>query len=133
MNCVQLMGRLTADPTIRDAGETAELKKKVANYTLAIDRIGKDKGADFIRCVCFGKSAEFVGKYLKKGYKVAVEGRIQTGSYTDKNGNKVYTTDVIVSAHHFCEGKKDAEPAAEPAPDDFMNVPSDVDEEVPWN
>ena len=125
------MGRLTADPTIRNTENTT-----VARYTLAIDRFGKDKGADFISCVCFGKTADFAEKYLKKGMKVAVEGRIQTGNYTDKNGNKVYTTDVIVNAHHFCEGKATAGEAtaetAAPAPDDFMNVPMDSDDEVPF-
>ena len=129
MNLFCGMGRLVADPTIKNTENTT-----VANYTLAIDRFGKDKGADFIRCVCFGKTADFAEHYLKKGMKVAIEGRIQTGSYTDRNGNKVYTTDVIVNAHHFCEGKSASteEPAA-PAPDDFMNVPSDINDEVPWN
>ena len=123
MNLFCGIGRLTADPTIKNTENTT-----IARYTLAIDRIGKDKGADFIPCVCFGKSADFAGRYLKKAMKIAVEGRIQTGNYTKQDGTKVYTTDVIVNAQHFCEGKKDAEPAAEPAPDDFMNVPSDVDE-----
>ena len=129
MNTFIGMGRLTKDVDVKNTENTT-----VARYTLAIDRFGKDKGADFIPCVCFGKTADFAEKYLKKGMKVAVEGRIQTGSYTNKDGNKVYTTDVIVNAHHFCEGKGTASEApAEPAPDNFMNVPSDINDEVPWN
>lgn len=129
MNTFIGMGRLTKDVDVKNTENTT-----VARYTLAIDRFGKDKGADFIPCVCFGKNADFAEKYLKKGMKIAVEGRIQTGSYTNKDGNKVYTTDVIVNAHHFCEGKTASteEPAA-PAPDNFMNVPSDINDEVPWN
>ena len=126
MNHVCIMGRLTKDVEIRNTADTT-----VARYTLAVDRIGKDKGADFIPCVCFGKNADFAEKYLKKGMKIAVEGRIQTGSYTNKEGYKVYTTDVIVNAHHFCESKSGE--AKEEKADDFMNVPSDVDEDVPWN
>lgn len=128
MNIFLGMGRLCNDPVIRNTDSTT-----VASYTLAIDRIGKDKGADFIRCVSFGKTADFVERYLKKGMKIAVEGRIQTGSYTDKNGNKVYTTDVIVNAHHFCEGKS-ADEKAPAAPDDFMNinVEGTIDDDVPF-
>lgn len=128
MNIFIGMGRLTKDVDIKQAAETT-----VARYTLAIDRFGKDKGADFIPCVCFGKNADFAEKYLKKGMKIVVEGRIQTGSYTNKDGNKVYTTDVIVNAHHFCEGKNTStEEEATPAPDNFMNVESDIDDEVPF-
>lgn len=130
MNTFLGMGRLTADPTIKNTENTT-----IGRYTLAVDRYGKDKGADFIPCVCFGKNADFAEKYLKKGMKIAVEGRIQTGSYTNKDGNKVYTTDVIVNAHHFCEGKTASteETAAPAASDDFMNVPEDINDEVPWN
>ena len=127
LNCVVLMGRLTAAPEIRQTDSTT-----VASYTLAVDRIGKDKGADFIRCKAFGKSADFAEKYLKKGLKIAVEGRISTGSYTNKEGQKVYTTDVIVNAHHFAESKGEATAAAPTAPDDFMNVPGNIDEECPF-
>ena len=96
-----------------------------------MDRIGKDKGADFIRCKAFGKTADFAEKYLDKGMKVAVEGRINTGSYTNKEGQKVYTTDVIVNAHHFCEGKGEkSSPATKD--DDFMNLPDNIDDEVPF-
>ena len=127
MNVFLGMGRLTADPTIRNTDSTT-----VANYTLAIDRYGKDAGADFIRCVCFGKTADFAEKYLKKGVKIAIEGRIQTGSYTNKEGAKVYTTDVVVNAHHFCESKA-SNSEAPAAPDDFMNVDAGIDDEVPFN
>ena len=129
MNNVILIGRLCKDVEIKNTENTT-----IGRYTLAVDRYGKDKGADFIPCVCFGKNADFAEKYLKKGMKIAVEGRIQTGSYTNKDGNKVYTTDVIVNAHHFCEGKTaSTEETAPAASDDFMNVPEDINDEVPWN
>lgn len=127
LNYVVLLGRLCGDPEIRQTDSTT-----VGSYTLAVDRIGKDKGADFIRCKTFGKSADFAEHYLKKGMKIAVEGRISTGSYTNKEGQKVYTTDVIVNAHHFCESKGDTSTAATAADDDFMNVPSSIDDEVPF-
>ena len=123
MNVVILMGRLTADPELRQTDTTT-----VASYTLAVDRIGKDKSADFIRCKAFGKSADFAEKYLKKGLKIAVEGRISTGSYTNKEGQKVYTTDVIVNAHHFAESKGEASAPSAPTTDDFMNVPDDAED-----
>ena len=104
MNKVILMGRLTRDPSIKE-GEMA-----VARYTLAVDRRGKKEDgkptADFISCVAFGKSADFVQNYLHQGMKVAVCGHIQTGSYTNKDGQKVYTTDVIVDEHEFCEKRE---------------------------
>ena len=106
MNKVLLMGRLVRDPEIRNNGQTA-----VGRYTLAVDRKYKKDGeqsADFISCVTFGKSAEFAEKYLHKGTKIAVEGRIQTGSY-EKDGVKHYTTDVIVEAHEFAESKRTTE------------------------
>ena len=99
MNHVSLIGRLTRDPDVR----STQNGEQVARYTLAVDRSSKDKSADFISCVTFGKAAEFAGKYLTKGLKIGVEGRIQTGSYTNKDGQKVYTTDVVVSSHTFCE------------------------------
>ena len=98
MNKAILIGRLTRDPDVRKSSETM-----VARYTLAVDRF-KD-GADFISCVAFGKSAEFADKYLKKGTKIAVTGHIQTGSYENREGQKVYTTDVIVETHEFVEPK----------------------------
>ena len=99
MKRVVLMGRLTKDPDVRYSKETC-----VARYTLAVDRRGE--GADFIPCVAFGKGGEFAEKYLRKGTKIAVSGRIQTGSYTNKEGQKVYTTDVIVDDQEFAESKK---------------------------
>lgn len=126
MNIVCLMGRLTKDVDVRNTADTT-----VARYTLAVDRFGKDKGADFISCVCFGKTADFAQKYLRKGMKIAIGGRIQTGSYTNKEGNKVYTTDVIVDSHHFCESKTSE--SKEETQDDFMNVQAGIDDEVPWN
>lgn len=106
MNKVILMGRLTRDPEVRyGQGENASA---VARYTLAVDRRYQrdgDQSADFINCVTFGKSAEFAEKYLRKGTKLVVIGRIQTGSYTNKDGQKVYTTDVIVEEQEFAESK----------------------------
>lgn len=101
MNTVILMGRLTKDPQVAKRGET-----KVARYTLAVDRRTKEKEADFISCVCFGRSADFAEMYLHQGTKVVVEGRIQTGSYTNKDGQKIYTTDVVVNSHEFAESKQ---------------------------
>ena len=95
-------GRLTRDPDMKSSGDTT-----VAKYTLAIDRKyskSDDKQTDFISCVCFGKTAEFAEKYLHKGMKIIVVGRIQTGSY-EKDGKKVYTTDIVVEEHEFCESK----------------------------
>ena len=106
MNKVILMGRLTRDPEIRySQGENA---MAIARYTLAVDRRFKRDGeqtADFISCLAFGKSAEFAEKYLHQGTKILIEGRIQTGSYTNKEGQKVYTTEVVVESHEFAEGK----------------------------
>lgn len=108
MNKVMLIGRLTADPEIRySQGENATA---MANYTLAVDRRYKKDGertADFIRCVVFGKAAEFSGKYFSKGMKVAIVGRIQTGSYINKDGQKVYTTDDVCGRTGICRGQKD--------------------------
>lgn len=133
MNNVTLIGRLAKDPDVRD-GYT-----KVARYTLAVDRPwAKDgqQGADFISCVCFGKTADFVEKYLRKGVKIAVTGEIRMGSYTKEDGTKVYTADVIVNQHEFCERKQTTEGQAEAAPetdeDGFMNIPDGIDEELPF-
>ena len=113
MNKVTLIGRLTKDPEIKEASTA------VAKYTLAVDRRGKDKEADFIPCVAFGKGAEFAGKFLQKGTKIAVEGSIRTGSYVNNEGRKVYTTDVVVENQEFVEAKKNTEEWTEVAPDDF--------------
>ncbi len=140
MNKVELMGRLTRDPEIRYSQD--EKGTCVARYTLAVDRRFKREGeenADFIRCVVFGKQGEAVEKYLAKGRKVAVVGRIHTGSYTNKDGQKVYTTDVIVEEQHFCDWKDrdggDAQEQGKTGEDSngFMNIPEGIDEEYPFN
>jgi single-strand DNA-binding protein len=120
------MGRLTKDPDI----STSQNGTQIARYTIAIDRIGKDQGADFISCVAFNKSAEFADKYLKKGTKIAIEGAIRTGSYINKDGQKVYTTDVIVNRQEFAESKGEAK---ETKPEDgFMSIPGGIDDEIPF-
>ena len=133
MNKVILIGRLTKDPEVR-WGQTAEGNFAIGRYTLAIDRKGKDAGTDFINCVAFGKQGEFAEKYLRKGMKIAVEGRIQTGSYTDKEGKKVYTTDVVVEAHEFCEskGQVDEKPRPYTYADGFMDIPDGFESELPF-
>ena len=128
MNKVILMGRLTRDPDIRyTQGENSTC---IARYTLAVDRRHKqqnaDQTADFISCVAFGKQGEFAEKYLHKGMKIAVEGRIQTGSF-EKDGRKVYTTDIVVENHEFCESKRQSEESAlseniETSNDGFMTA-----------
>lgn len=147
MNKVILMGRLTRDPEVRySQGEQATA---VARYTLAVDRRFKRDGdqqtADFINCVAFGRSGEFAEKYFHKGIKIAVTGRIQTGSYTNQEGQKVYTTDVVVEEQEFAESKAASDqsaagyqPAGRPTPsaaagDGFMNIPDGIDEELPFN
>lgn len=147
MNKVILMGRLTRDPEVRySQGEQATA---IARYTLAVDRRFKrdsdEQTADFISCVAFGRAGEFAEKYFRKGIKIAISGRIQTGSYTNKDGQKVYTTDVVVEEQEFAESKNSSsgdggyvgggnsrpEPAA--AGDGFMNIPDGIDEELPFN
>ena len=128
MNKSILIGRLTKDPDYRDG------QKPFARYTLAVDRYGE--GADFIPCVVFGKGADFARDYLKKGVKIAVVGRIQTGKYTNRDGQTVYTTDVIVTEQEFAESKKASEentPSTPPDPDDFVKIPDNVDEELPFH
>ena len=140
MNKVILMGRLTADPEVNySAGENATA---FGRYTLAVDRRFKKDGdatADFIRCVTFGKSAEFAKNYFHKGIKIAVEGRIQTGSYTNKDGQKVFTTDVIVENQEFAESKNASgggttttQNSNASVDDGFMNIPEGLDEELPF-
>ena len=141
MNKTVLMGRLTADPQVRySQGDNATA---VARYTLAVNRKFKKDGestADFIPCVVFGRSAEFTEKYFRKGMQVAVSGRIQTGSYTNKDGNKVYTTDVVVEEQEFAESKaanqqnqQSAGSGSIPASDGFLSIPDGMDEELPFN
>ena len=137
MNKVILMGRLTRDPDIRysqGANTTC-----VARYTLAVDRKFKQEGqptADFINCIAFGKLGEFAEKYLHKGVKIAVTGRIQTGSYTNKDGQKVYTTDVVVEEQEFCESKSQSNSQPQPTPSNdnsWMNIPDGVEDSLPFN
>lgn len=107
MNTCALLGRLTADPELRKAGKTKDAVS-VVNYTLAVSRIGSEE-ADFIRCVAFGKTAEFMETYLKQGSRIAVTGRIQTGSYKDKDDKTVFTTEVITDRIDFADGKAEDE------------------------
>ena len=148
MNKVVLVGRLTRDPEVRySQGDSATA---VARYTLAVDRrrgrnSDNEQSADFISCVAFGRSGEFAEKYLHQGTKIVVTGRIQTGSYTNKDGQRVYTTDVVVEEQEFAESKSAAsgetaaytpsrpEPSAA-AGDGFMNIPDGVEDEgLPFN
>ena len=131
MNKAILMGRLTKDPEIRRGKTSKGEEMLVARYTLAIDRRGKDAGADFISCVVFGKGAEFAEKYLKKGIKIAVTGRIQTGDYTNKDGQKVYTTDVIIEEQEFAESKK-SEPTQTAPDDEFVPIPDNLEDALPF-
>lgn len=149
MNKVILMGRLTRDPEMRYS--SGENQTAVARYTLAVDRRFKRQGdeqtADFINCVVFGRGAEFAENYLHQGTKIAITGRIQTGSYTNKEGRKVYTTEVVVEEQEFAESKAAAanyngggyqQAPSRPEPtqaagDGFMNIPDAIEEELPFN
>ena len=147
MNKVILMGRLTRDPEVRYSQGAEPLA--IARYTLAVDRRGRrdanggDQTADFIQCVSFGRTAEFAEKYFKQGTKIAISGRIQTGSYTNKDGNKVYTTEVVVEEQEFAESKAAAgngggyQAADRPAPSNasaegFMSVPEGMGTDLPF-
>ena len=138
MNKVVLMGRLTRDPDVRySQGETP---LAIARYTLAVDRRFKRNGeqdADFINCVAFGRTAEFAEKYLKQGTKMVVSGRIQTGSYTNRDGVKDYTTEVVIEEQEFTESKAAAAQNSSmgvPQPSDgFMNIPDGLEEELPFS
>ncbi len=132
MNRVVLMGRLTKEPELRyTQGETSTA---VARYTLAVDRRGKEKQADFIQCVAFGKAGEFAQKYFVKGQRVLVSGRIQTGSYTNREGLKVYTTDVIVDDQEFADSKNSGAGAnsAGTQYEDFMAIPEGEEDGIPF-
>ncbi len=150
MNKVILMGRLARDPDVRYS-QNGDSPMAIARYTLAVDRrfsrgsgSNQEQSADFISCVAFGKSGEFAEKYLHKGTKIAVTGRIQTGSYTNKDGQKVYTTDVVVEDQEFAESKNanggngggasysNAGPAPEAIDDGFMNIAEGIDDEMPF-
>ncbi len=145
MNKVILMGRCTRDPEVRYGGAN---NSAVARFSLAVDRRFKREGdeqtADFINCVAFGKTAEFIEKYGRKGTKFVVDGRIQTGSYTNKDGQKIYTTDVVVENLEFAESKGSGNGGAQSdggnfqsansdPGDGFMNIPDGIDEELPFN
>lgn len=132
MNKVLLMGRLVRDPEVRYT--QGQDQKAIAKFTIAVDRKYKKDGeqsADFISCVAFGKAGEFAEKYLKKGTKIACEGRWQTGSYTNKEGAKVYTNDCVIEQMEFAESKRSDSGQATQS-DDFMNVPDDIDDEIPF-
>ena len=144
MNKVILMGRLTRDPEVRYG--SGENSTAVARYTIAVDRRFKRDGeqnADFIGCVAFGRNAEFAEKYLCQGTKIVLTGRIQTGSYTNRDGQKVYTTDIVVEEQEFAESKTAAgnggqnnysRPAAAHSDvDGFMNIPDGIDDELPFS
>lgn len=147
MNKVILMGRLTKDPEVRYSQGDSSLA--IARYTMAVDRRfkrdGDEQTADFINCVAFGKTAEFAEKYYHKGIKITISGRIQTGSYTNKDGVKVYTTEVVVEEQEFAESKNaqgggqgssfsySGAPAPSGASDGFINVPEGIDSEIPFN
>ena len=135
MNKVILIGRVVRDAEIRYS--QGENPMAIARYTLAVDRRFKKDGeatADFINCVAFGKNGEFAEKYLHKGVKIAVSGRIQTGSYTNKDGQKVYTTDVVVDEQEFCESKSsNHQDKPKPVDDGFMDIPDNLDaEDLPF-
>lgn len=128
MNKVILLGRLTRDPDTRQAGETT-----VTHFSVAVDRRYKREGeqsADFLSCVAFGKTADFVSKYFYKGMKIALEGHLQTGHYTNKDGVEVYTTDVVAESVEFAESKQASN---KPQDDDFYQVPEGAAAELPFN
>lgn len=146
MNKVILMGRLTRDPEVRYSQSAEPIA--IARYTLAVDRRGRrDNGeqtSDFISCIAFRQKAEFAERYLQKGIKIAVVGHILTGSYTNRDGQKVYTTDVVIDEQEFAESKAHSqqnngyqqEPSCPYPPvsgDGFMNIPDGIDEELPFN
>lgn len=139
MNKVILMGRLTREPEVRYS--TGESPLAIVRYTLAVDRRtgkGNEQPADFIPCVAFGKKGEFAEKYFHQGTKIAITGRIQTGSYTNRDGQKVYTTEVVIEDQEFAESKRDGavthpQPAPADAGDGFMSIPEGMDEELPFS
>lgn len=140
MNKVILIGRLVRDPDVR---YTQGMEQKcIARYTLAVDRTGKktegQQSADFVECVAFGQKGEFTEKYFRKGMKVAICGHIQTGRYTNHEGQTVYTTNIAVDSQEFCESKGNAQvnnsngQQAQPDADGFMQIPDGLDEKLPW-
>lgn len=132
MNKVELLGRLTRDPKTRWSQKNNSKEQTcIVRFTLAVDRRRRDQGADFISCVIFGKSAENAEKYLKKGSKVALLGRIQTGSYEKKEGGTVYTTDVVVEEWEFADSKAAGTQDAA-AGEEFMDIPEDMEDQFPF-
>ena len=134
MNSFSGVGRLTRDPEIRVSNN--ENQTKVARFSIAINRRFKKENepeADFINCVAFGKTAEFIEKFFKKGMAIGINGRIQTGSYTNKDGVKVYTTDIAVDNAEFVERKADGNGGSATADGGFMNIPDGISEELPFN
>ena len=142
MNKTILVGRLTRDPEVRYS--QGDNSTAVARYTLAVERRFKrdnEPTADFIPCVAFGHTAEFAEKYFRQGMRVAVSGRIQTGSYTNKDGVKVYTTEVLIEEHEFAQSKSENQqnqsqntgPAPEGSGDGFMNIPDGINEQLPFD
>ncbi|MCQ2369236.1 MAG: single-stranded DNA-binding protein [Paludibacteraceae bacterium] len=130
MNKVQLVGRLTRDVELRQT--TGDESIAIARFGVAVNRKKKDE-ADFISCVAFGKTAETLDKYFSKGSRIAIAGRIQTGSYTNKEGAKVYTTDVVVEEFDFIDTKSESTTAPAPVDDKgFMDIPDNIDEELPF-
>lgn len=123
MNKVILIGRLANEPEAK----TTQSGMTVARYRMAVDRQGKKGEADFLNCIAFGKGADFANMFLHKGMKIAIEGRISTGSYTKDDGSKVYTTDIIVERHEFCEGRGATETPAPAAADEYTPVANDED------
>lgn len=136
MNSVQLLGRLVRDPEVRyTAGDNPTA---VARFTVACKRKYKkdsEQEADFISCLAFGKTAEFIERYFTKGNPIALNGRIQTGSYTNKDGAKVYTTDIVVESLEFVGSKNESSSSnvATQKNDDFMNISDSIEEELPFN
>lgn len=142
MNKVIEAGRLTRDPEVRwTQPNSSQESMCIARYTLAVDRRTKDGVADFISCVAFGRAGEFAEKYLKKGTKIILTGRIQTGSYTNKDGQKVYTTEVVAEDQEFAESKgnsqqgndQTAATSEQTESDGFMNIPDGIEEELPFH
>ena len=138
MNKVILVERLTRDPEVRYSQGREALA--IGRYTIAVDRKYKREGeptADFIPCVIFGKAAEFAEKYFRQAMRISISGRIQTGSYTNKDGHKIYTTEVIVEEQEFAESKRESQQGQQAPPkydgDGFMNIPEGIDEELPFN
>lgn len=139
MNKVILMGRLTRDPSVTYTN--GDKPMAIARYFLAVQRRFKKEGdadADFINCVSFGKTAEFAEKYFRQGMKICISGRIQTGSYVNREGVKVYTTDVIVEEQDFCESKgsgssHQAQEKPQSIDDGFMAIPDGFEEQLPFN